>query len=154
MKGDKERFIGAGMDDYLSKPIKMGDIKFIIDKWLGNEDNHKDIAGTFKSVIVDYDDLMDRLGGDRGIADELLMLFSDRGEQMIAELNQALISRDEEASRRAAHTLKGTVANVGARKMGLVLESIHSKIKEGEFPDTEELTDAFKEFQNYVKKAA
>jgi signal transduction histidine kinase/ActR/RegA family two-component response regulator len=40
MEGDRERFLQAGMDDYLSKPIQMEAFAAVLDKWLGQDNEH------------------------------------------------------------------------------------------------------------------
>jgi CheY-like chemotaxis protein len=35
MKGDRERCLAAGMDDYVSKPFKQEDLRVVIERWRG-----------------------------------------------------------------------------------------------------------------------
>jgi CheY-like chemotaxis protein len=41
MKGDRERCLAAGMDDYVSKPFKQEDLRLVIERWLGVSANRK-----------------------------------------------------------------------------------------------------------------
>jgi CheY-like chemotaxis protein len=34
LKGDRERALAAGMDDYVSKPIRLGDLEAVLDRWV------------------------------------------------------------------------------------------------------------------------
>jgi HPt (histidine-containing phosphotransfer) domain-containing protein len=60
-------------------------------------------------------DLLDRVEGDFGLLKEVVDVFRDTYPGMLVELKQAVDRRDAAALTRTAHTLKGMVANFGAR---------------------------------------
>jgi signal transduction histidine kinase/CheY-like chemotaxis protein len=103
MEGDRERCIAAGMDDYLSKPLRAADLDAALARWI-------DVHGP---AVIDRSLLaaLARDLGDPAIADEICDLFlSELGPRVDAIHTAA----DSEALRIAAHTLKGSAANVGA----------------------------------------
>jgi HPt (histidine-containing phosphotransfer) domain-containing protein len=58
---------------------------------------------------------MERLDGDRELLAEIVELFLESAPRLMRELKKALGGRDDKALERAAHALKGAVANFGAR---------------------------------------
>src|SRR5262249_3282743 len=60
-------------------------------------------------------DLLDRAEGDPALLEEIVDLFRETYPGMLAELKQAVDRRDAPAVTRSAHTLKGVVANFGAK---------------------------------------
>ncbi len=77
--------------------------------------------------LVDVPALMDRLEGDRVLLKELVDLYVEDEPSQLAEIARAIEARDGEALRRAAHTLKGAVANFcapSAQAAVLALETV------------------------------
>lgn len=67
-----------------------------------------------KSPVVDLDQALDRVGGDRELYRELLdMLFQDVPEQ-VGKMREAIASEDAKRVEQVAHSLKGAAANLGA----------------------------------------
>jgi HPt (histidine-containing phosphotransfer) domain-containing protein len=60
-------------------------------------------------------DLLDRVEGDRELLKEVVDLFRTTYPGMLADVKQAVDRRDAPALMRSAHTLKGVVANFGAK---------------------------------------
>jgi two-component system sensor histidine kinase/response regulator len=115
MKGDRERFLAGGMDDYLSKPLDAGQLYRVLSKHL----SATEVQGlTPKSIsstgVLDIDELYDRLGGDRELARELLAVFQDEHAKMSGGVEAALRAGDAMALKTAAHGLKGMAANISA----------------------------------------
>jgi len=111
MEGDREKCLAAGMDGYLAKPIKPEELETAIQQVLhgGSEPSAVpaepplDLSATLRAVE-----------GDKALLTELATLFLNDCPQRLDELRQAVASDDAARTERAAHGLKGAVANFGA----------------------------------------
>jgi HPt (histidine-containing phosphotransfer) domain-containing protein len=75
--------------------------------------------------VVDVAALMDRLEGDRELLQELVALYLEDEPGLLDQIARAVDSKDADALRRSAHTLKGSVGNFcapGAHAAALALE--------------------------------
>jgi len=110
MKGDRERCLAAGMDEYLTKPLDPRQLCLMVEQaaqGLGSVTPMGDASAISLQVLA-------RVGGDRQLLAEISRLFVDDAPQHLQRIRQALDSHDAEALRRAAHGLKGAAANFDA----------------------------------------
>jgi two-component system sensor histidine kinase/response regulator len=120
MKGDRERCIAAGMDDYLSKPLRPEELDAVLERWLGTPGAdataataRRDASGALvdearmRVFRVDYPE----------IVEQLVDLFVDSTPPLLVELREGADRGDDEAVRRTAHKLKGSCQNIGASGM-------------------------------------
>jgi len=129
MKGDREKCLAVGMNDYVSKPVSPGKLATVLDKWLksgyrANKDekqedkedkdsNHqKALDGKMK--IFDRAILLDRLMDDEELLADVIKGFLSDTPALIMELTDAVEAGDTQGARQAAHTLKGSASNVSA----------------------------------------
>ncbi len=118
MQGDREKCIEAGMDDYISKPVKPGQLINIIEKWTavidGTEPDFPDDNRLQDENIFDRTGLLERSMGNSELAQELIDLFFDHIPSKIADLQTALKHEDVHSIKDIAHNLKGAAGNIGA----------------------------------------
>jgi signal transduction histidine kinase/CheY-like chemotaxis protein len=139
MKGDREKCLEAGMDDYLCKPINPQELFDILKKWIVKQDSSLQEETTVSDIkpvqdIFDKASLLDRLMGDEELANEILGGFLEDVPRKFAALKEALDKRDAPSVLREAHTLKGASADVGGKAL---LETAFEIERAGEAGDLE-----------------
>jgi len=124
MKGDRERCLKAGMDGYLSKPIKIEELKKQIEKFaplMPSAAAQKEPASinieTLSNEVFDGRGALNNLGGNKELLKEITGLFLEKTPFLIQELKEALSCRDVNLIEQQAHTLKGRALNIGASKI-------------------------------------
>jgi signal transduction histidine kinase/DNA-binding response OmpR family regulator/HAMP domain-containing protein len=114
MKGDRERCLAAGMDDYLSKPLRPEELDAVLERWLGAPAPAGRPRRDPSEALVDEARLRVFRDDYPEIVGQLMDLFADGTPPLLRELRDGAESGDGEAVRRAAHKLKGSCQNIGA----------------------------------------
>ena len=131
MSGDRDRCLAAGMDDYLTKPVRKDQLKGVLDRWIPPINHPKAVhpSGTEHLVhgtdsealsgIFDMAATLRNIGGDTGLLEDLIGLFLQRYQTMLEAIRAALANRNHVALEQSAHALKGTAGNLCASEVVL-----------------------------------
>jgi signal transduction histidine kinase/CheY-like chemotaxis protein len=113
MKGDRERFLAAGMDGYVSKPISVEELDRAIGEVVGTRGPHRAAqqACEARAQAFDRETALGNLGGSEELLHELIDIFLQDCPAQMEAIRAAVHSADGAEIRRAAHALKGAVGN-------------------------------------------
>ena len=120
LKGDREKCLEAGMDDYVSKPVTALGLEEILDRHLESTAASGLIGSEPKPPQgrpVSIEVIQEIADGCVEFECELIETFLSDSEQQIQQLEVALRERNGEEVRRRAHTFKGSSANAGAKRV-------------------------------------
>ncbi len=121
MKGDRERFLTAGMDDYVTKPIRTKDVMAAINRQLqqikpGICTVTTAGAGTTPQIL-NRKEAIEGFGLEESDFDELLELLLEQLDKQVADIAGAIERSDAPELRNQAHSLKGAAATLGAERV-------------------------------------
>ena len=152
MKGDRERFLAAGMDDYVSKPIntkKLFDIVSRLTAGLrcresekGDSEEKVDAAPAGKlDLQLDSVEVLERFDDDVEFLQEVVDQFVADAPSQLAALREAIAGQDAKLLERAAHSLRGAISNFGAEVVVELSGQIESLAIDGGFEDAKALVE-------------
>ncbi|HEX5284511.1 MAG TPA: response regulator [Bryocella sp.] len=133
MKGDKERCLQAGMDAYLSKPIRPEELDRVLESYTSRgtaKRGSAEVAGTVDSVNMEA--LLKSVDADRGFIAELAEIFREDYPRHLKALRDGIIFSDSEKVRGEAHALKGALSNLFATQACLLAASLETKGRSGD----------------------
>jgi CheY-like chemotaxis protein/HPt (histidine-containing phosphotransfer) domain-containing protein len=145
IKDEAKHCCDAGMDDYLSKPATLADLKAMLEKWLPDADSALQPAAATLSDIammpatlstaskpVDVSILAALVGDDPVVVRDFLQDFRGSASQITVELKNAYADRQSAQMSALAHRLKSSARSVGALELGELCAEIEQAGKAGQ----------------------
>jgi CheY-like chemotaxis protein/HPt (histidine-containing phosphotransfer) domain-containing protein len=124
MKGDRERCLEGGMDDYVSKPVRADELLRALQKLAPCPGVEAVVlpppappTDTTQTPTFDRQIAQDRFHGEEELLEEVLQLFLSDAPNRLAALRAGLEQSDPKRVEVAAHSLKGAAGYVGAEQV-------------------------------------
>ena len=159
---DRERCLAAGMDEYISKPIRIGKLRDAISHQTGTRRRTGERPEQIQTsqTAVNWQHAFETVGGDQELLKDLIGVFLSEQSSMLAKVNAAIEAGDSAQLRLSAHSLKGAAGHLGAydvakiagelenagenrkadsKQVGPLIEKLHLAIK-----------DSAKEFRRFI----
>ena len=131
MQGEAQRCRERGMDDYLSKPLRLAELGAMLAKWMPQVAHHA-MAPDFP--VWNPATLNDLVGDNPAMHKRLLEKFLVNADKQVTAIDVAATAGDVSEAAGIAHTLKSAARSVGALALGELCQSIETSGKAGDAP--------------------
>jgi signal transduction histidine kinase/sensor domain CHASE-containing protein/DNA-binding response OmpR family regulator/GAF domain-containing protein/HPt (histidine-containing phosphotransfer) domain-containing protein len=146
MKGDREKCLSAGMNDYVTKPIDTVNLFATLEKWLLSaqaRDNqplpstHRVTPGngmsSFPAALdgIDVEAGLNRLDGNDRLYRELLLKFAEQASELTSTLAEAMTSGDLNSAQQTVHNIKGMAGNLSVQALFSAAKQLEDQLRLG-----------------------
>jgi two-component system, sensor histidine kinase and response regulator len=130
MRGDREKCIAAGMDDYIAKPLRLAELRRVLSRLLDGgrgggrggdpSDEFAEPSVPPDAVPLIDEAIVEELLSDGGREEGIIDVFLRSSRERLDTLEHAISTGDGAAVARVAHSLKGACATFGANRMASI----------------------------------
>jgi two-component system, sensor histidine kinase len=131
--GDRERFLAAGMDEYLAKPLSAKTFFQTVARVVqaGESGKHVAPSKTEAPLLLDEEEALARIGSDAELLRDLWLAFHGERDDKLTALCHARETTDPERCAKAAHVLAGEAAGIGAPALRKAAVALETSLRQG-----------------------
>jgi PAS domain S-box-containing protein len=152
MKGDRERCLEAGMDRYVSKPIRAGEMIETIESTVSGTKDEQGVPSGVEGQsddVISWEDAVKQMEGDVDLLKEIAEMFLEESPVLMDRMRQATAEGDCKKLERAAHTIKGSVGNFAAKPAFDAAQKLENLGRDG---DMNHAVEAFKTLEREIER--
>ena len=151
MKGDRSRFLHAGMDSYIAKPIQPQELVSVIEQAVPRPQEAAEGHPSKPAAreVIDRKRALAVVDGDTELLCDLLRIFATEAPATMEKLRAAVEAHDAPAIQLAAHTLKGSVCNFGAGEAVQAALKLEAMAQNG---DVQNVAKGFRSLQKEIRR--
>jgi PAS domain S-box-containing protein len=121
LEGDRAKCIAAGMDEYITKPVKPEELKRVLELFFnrGSADDPMAEPDVASAPLVDVERMHEMMGEEADEFSEILSLYLDEMSKNLNKLDAAVASGNHHEIEMIAHNCAGTSANCGMNAVAI-----------------------------------
>ena len=124
LKGEREKCIEGGMNDYITKPVELNVLEELMEKWLPRTQLQTSSTPILIEKLVGY------VGEDIAQHKHYLEMFAKHGQDLAFDISRALKQEDTEQAGKLAHQLKSTANTIGAINVAEAANAIETLVNQ------------------------
>jgi len=127
VKGERDRCLQSGMDDYIAKPVDNAKLRFLLAKYLVNLPEDEPLCDSpccGDEPRFDINMLMSRLGGDSELLDNIISATFRYFGGYLNDLKEAVSAKDYKRSSRLIHMIRGAALNACFNRIALLAKEL------------------------------
>jgi len=153
MRGDRDKYLSMGMDQYISKPIRVAALVRALEAVATSIAPARPPASPGVEVTAVPRDnspclddaalknLLDVIGGDKAALTELIDSFLSEGVKLVAAMHSSFAEDDTDTLRRSAHSMKSTSTDFGAKVLAGLTRELETRARDLDLTGCDELLD-------------
>jgi CheY-like chemotaxis protein len=159
MKGDRDRCLAAGMDEYISKPVRRTELyqvlhnlsygdrtsEFCSDNREESEQMENTKNENESGPAFDLEAALHNVSGDENLLREVLQMVVLENEKLMPQLDQAIVANDVKLSERLAHTIKGGALSIVASEAASAAKAVENSCSQADFDDAQRLMSVLRQ---------
>ena len=134
MAGDRERCLAAGMDDYVSKPLRKEDLLRVLN---GAKPEPEPVQST-GTIPYNREHLLSQCDGQEELMSELVSIFRDSTPEIVRAIGEAVEERDASALAGHSHKLLSSLGAFGAERALALASHLEKQGQENDFGGAKE----------------
>jgi HPt (histidine-containing phosphotransfer) domain-containing protein len=137
MKGDREKYLGAGFDGYVSKPVNPQELKAVIDsRTTGDSSMASSNKVTAKPLaVLNLSEALARVEGNRKLLAKVARVFLEIYPKLLEESQTAVARADCDLLARAARTIASSAGQIGAGRVRAAAKKLEALSRQGDLSD-------------------
>ncbi|MEI8667008.1 ATP-binding protein [Pseudoalteromonas sp. B131b] len=154
LKGEKERCLAVGINDFITKPIELNALESTLKRWSDKQNNGKNVVIHQNTALpVDMDAVAKYVNGDKAKQMRFFKMYLEQSQSLIKSINSGVMVSDLNEIIEGCHQLKSISKTIGAQMVADLATSFEDKCKADELT-SDELIDLRDKLEIEYSKAA
>ncbi|CAM4095010.1 hybrid sensor histidine kinase/response regulator [Pseudoalteromonas ostreae] len=130
LKGEKERCLNAGINDFITKPVELNTLEATLNNWSESKQGAIAAAPTKPSAPINFEMLAKYINNDEAKQLRFFKMYLEQSHTLTKDINTGVMTSDNEIIITACHQLKSISKTIGAEKIAELAADFEDSCKE------------------------